>query len=139
MAEYDVSDIIGKTLYPVRVIDVYDHPDGNIIGSINPPAPAGIVYSWVNGADGSLWWMFESKNSNLGNQYGSYYIKQVGGIFDVQALRAQGVITIKEKEALEKQKKKDTLDRIGDIVKWAAGIIAGAVLTKAVFDYKRKK
>lgn len=63
----------------------------------------------------------------------------MGGVFDVQALRAQGVITIKEKEALEKSKKKDTLDRIGDIVKWAAGIIAGAVLTKEVFDYKKKK
>jgi len=136
MAQYDVSDVIGKTLYPTRPLDVYDHPGGNVIGTVSPPNPAGVVYSWVQGSDGSIWWMFNSYNSNLTNTTGNYYIEHDPGSFDVQALRQQGVITVKEKIEQAKKDNEDLVSRIGDIVKWIALTIAGGLVVKAVVERK---
>lgn len=134
MAQYSIADIIGKTLYPNTTLNVYDHPDGNVIGTVTPPNPAGVVYSWVTGAGGAIWWMFQGNNSNLANQYGSYYILQAPGVFNVQALTQQGVITIAQKIAQQKAQNESTFQKIEDMVKWLALTILGGIITKSVLD-----
>lgn len=132
MALYDIADIINKTLFPVKTVDVYDSPDGNIIGTVSPPNAAGVVYSWVYGRDGSIWWMFEDNNSNLQNMYGSYYIKHDPSAFNVSSLTEQGVITTAQKIAQQKEANMTTYQKIEQIVKWVGIGIAGVIITKAI-------
>ena len=132
---YNVTDIIGKTLFPTTKVNVYDSPDGNIIGSVAPPDPAGVVYSWVIGSNGALWWMFDAGFSNLpANEYGSYYIKQTPGIFNVQTLQQQGVLTILQQIQQQKQQNETTIQKIGDMLKPLFLIIAGGIVVKGIID-----
>jgi hypothetical protein len=103
---YNSEQILEKTLFAQQKVPVYDDPPdygGKIIGYVLPGNPVGIVYSYL-AADPTkgrqnLWWMFYPA-SNYGNYY---YAEQVGGYYDVEALRAQGVISTEEQAAKEEE------------------------------------
>lgn len=136
---YNVSDIVTMSLFPVKTVNIYDHPDGNIIGTVSPPNSAGIVYSWIVGPDGSVWWMFDASQSNMpANTYGAYYIKQEPNAFNVNALQQQGVLTIQQEIAQQKDAQKTTLDKVLEVVKWAVIVFAGAIIVKGFIDKKTK-
>jgi hypothetical protein len=101
---FDVEDIIGKTLFPRVMVDVYNNTPGSggtKIGTVASGNPAGVVYSWVTDkVSKKLWWQFiDSSNGKF------YYIEHVTGRFDISNLKQQGVLTTAQK--VEEQKKKE--------------------------------
>jgi hypothetical protein len=133
---YDVSDIVGKTLFPKSTVDVYSNTPSNggkKIGTINSGNPAGVVTSWVTDkATNHIWWQFmDSKGAY-------YYIEHAAGRFDVSSLKQQGVLTTEQK--VEEQKKKEQAaadadkpwyeqltDNVGSTVKPILWLVGGAI------------
>ena len=149
---YNVSDIIGKTLYTKQAVNVYSTvPPYNgskpmsdfLLGTIPAGKPAGVVYSYLN-ADpanrrASLWWMFEPAS----NYSRTYFIEHQAGIFDVKALREQGVISTLEKIEEEKKKEEDAnapwyTKLAGQALPWIAAIVLGGIAIKAILSRPTK-
>lgn len=102
---YSADDVLDKTLYASKRIPVYRAappvPAGMStapVAYVEPGQPVGIVYSYLdpdplNGRP-NLWWMFYPASN-----YSDYYFtEQVGGYYDVSSLRAQGVLSLVEKQ-----------------------------------------
>lgn len=100
---YSVNQIIGRTLFAKVRVNAYTLPDytgyAQLWGSFAPGTPIGVVDSWVQDrATGAIWWAFR-------DVYGkAYYVKHVGGAFDVDALKDQGALTVEEQRAAEDAK-----------------------------------
>lgn len=65
--------VIGKVLVAKRNNNVYDVPFGNVIGVINEGLSTAPIYSYSQGNDGSVWWMFDY--TIPGQSPGAYYVK----------------------------------------------------------------
>lgn len=136
---YSVADVVGKTLYAKAKVPVYRDANDNAqpFGYVAAGQPVGVVFSWldVNPAYNRsvLYWMFQATAG------GFYYTKQIGGYYDVDALRAQGVITVEEKIEEEKEKADEAsmnpielmIHRYG---KYAIYTIIGVVAVKAAIQ-----
>lgn len=96
---YSAQDIVGKTLYAVRRIPVRRLPadDAPIVTYIVPGQPVGVVYSFLEPRAGrsTLYWQFKDSN-------GPYYTPHQENFYDLDQLRAQGVLTLEEKKEAEK-------------------------------------
>lgn len=92
MADFELSDLINKTLIAKKAVKVYDLPGRNEIGVVQPGNPVGVVYSWV-GPDlaGNIYYAFQ----NPGGVF--YYTKHEKGVYDISALKRQGVISVQDK------------------------------------------
>lgn len=97
---YSASDIIGKTLIAKTKVNIYRNPTDNseLLGYVNAGQPVGVVYSYLEPSAiqnrSGFYWAF--------NQNGIYYYsKQDPGLYDVSALKQQGVLTTSEKVAAE--------------------------------------
>ena len=104
MPTYNISQIIGKTMYAVKTVQVYNLPYDNQqpIRSINAGQPIGTVYSFVlpTTGRGDSYFMFYSLTGQ------AYYIKYESGNLRI----TEGALTIEEAEAA----KRDWLDKIAD-------------------------
>lgn len=134
MPLYDMADIIDKTLVAQQQLNVYDSPDGNIIGTVEPGEPAGVVYSWVTGAGGTIWFMFESNDSNMVNELGSYYIPNLPNSFSIDALQQQGVISTHQKVIDQQKANQSTFDKIANLVKWVGIAFIIGTVGKSLVD-----
>lgn len=114
MATYNANEIVGKTLFAKKKIDVYNSsaPDGKIIYSVNSGDTLGPVYSWVM-KNGALWWQLEWQLE--ANNFGAF-VKHEIGAFDVKALEDQGAQTTLDKINEEKEANKSSFDKIADLV-----------------------
>lgn len=104
MPTYNISQIIGKTMYAVKTVQVYNLPYDNQqpIRLINAGQPIGTVYSFVLPRSGrsDSYFVFQ-------NVYGQeFYVKYEKGNLRM----TEGALTIKEAEAA----KRDWLDKIAD-------------------------
>lgn len=110
MATYNANEIVGKTLFAKKKINVFDSSkaDGKIIYSVNPGESLGVVYSWGMN-NGALWWQLEANN------FGAF-VKHEIGAFDVKALEDQGAQTTLDKIEAEKEANKSTFDKIAELV-----------------------
>lgn len=98
---YDAAQLLDKTLIAAAEVNIYDGvPRAGYmptkIGTVKPGDPVGIVYSYLN-ADlaqnrPQLWWMFQPAS----NWSKPYYAPHAGGLYDVGALRQQGVLSLTE-------------------------------------------
>lgn len=126
---YNVDDVVDKTLYAKSRVPVYDNvppQQRNLVGYVEPGNPVGVVYSYL-AADPTrqrqnLWWMFYPA-SNYSNYY---YAEQVGGYYDVEALRQQGVISIEEKQQKEDLENLPWYEQL--LVKYGKPILIGGVV-----------
>jgi hypothetical protein len=136
---YDVSQLVGKTLFARSDVPVYDGvPDAYgwpvQTGTIRAGAPVGVVYSWVD-ADPTenrptLWWMFQ-------NAGGYYYAPHARGYYDLEKLRDQGVLTDEEIAALEESKNKEWWEKaLGMVIPAAVIAVLGA---SAIRGYLSRK
>ena len=93
---YDVSDLIGKTIYGSGPVDIYKSANDNAVPvqTIPKGQPIGELWSWLNPSSdwnrSNLWFMFWPDGQD------SYYVKY-GPNIDIPALVAQGVLTEKQK------------------------------------------
>lgn len=110
MATYNANEIIGKTLFAKKKINVLDnHADNSkILYSVNTGNSLGPVYSWIM-TNGALWWQLEANNN-------SAFVKHEIGAFDVKALEDQGAQTTLDKINEEKETNKSSFDKIADLV-----------------------
>lgn len=65
--------VVGKVLIAKRNNNVYDSPGGSVIGVINNGSATAPIYSYLQGNDGSVWWMFDY--TIPGQMPGAYYVK----------------------------------------------------------------
>jgi hypothetical protein len=138
MAElYDVSQLVGKTLFAEIDVPVYNSvPDKYGVpakaGTVKAGAPVGVVYSWVdaNPAENrpTLWWVFE-------NQGRYYYAPHAKGMYDLEKLRDQGVLTDEELEQLKAQQNKEWWEKALKIaLPSIAVIVLGSVALKGLIN-----
>ena len=101
---YDVSDIIGKTLFAKQTVAVYrgdQVPNGKPFAYVKPNAPVGVVYSYLSpGSTGrvNVWWQYYDDVN------GAYYSEMTVGRYSVEAIRQQGVLSTQEKIEAEQIK-----------------------------------
>jgi hypothetical protein len=134
-SNYSADDILDKTLYASQRIPVYTAAppytgSETPIGYVEAGQPVGIVYSYLN-ADptrgrGNLWWMFYPAS----NYSDYYYTEQVGGYYDVSSLRAQGVLSLTEKQAAADNANKPWYEQL--ISKYGPWILGTIVIAAAV-------
>jgi hypothetical protein len=102
MATYSADQIIGKVLIAKKSVALrrYPSPSGKVGYTASPGASLGTVQTWVHesGPGSPLWWSFLDSNGK------PYYVRHEEGAFNLQNLKDQGVITVKEQT--EQQKKK---------------------------------
>lgn len=130
---FNVADIIGKTLIARTQVSVYKRPDSATkpIGYVVAGNPVGVVYSWVGpdrAADGiKIWWIYTD------SPHGTYYSPHEPGIYDVNALRQQGVLSTKEKIDQEADKNLPWYERL--IKQYGIWVVGGVVAAAAVKGY----
>jgi len=121
---YSADQIIGKTLYAKEDIPVKRLPNDTapVVFTAKKNSPLGTVYSWLAPQPGirkNLWWMFYDSNKK------AYYIEHKEGRFDVDNLKEQGALTVKEQQAAKKKENESTKDFIERLFKYA--LVAGGV------------
>lgn len=111
---YDVGDILDKTLWAQKTVPVLRSPNDSAVpfGEVHAGNPIGVVFSYLEASPAAnrsnLYWMFMEPGYN-GKPY---YVKHEPNAFDLQALRDQGIISIKEKEEQEKQANRPWYDQL---------------------------
>jgi len=121
--DFEASDIIGKTLYaktrvPLKRTAWDDEP---VTGYAEPGQAVGVVHTWVDPRPGrkNLWWAFVASNGSW------YYTEHIGGRYDLDKLRDQGVKTIQEKVEDAKPLAEKITDKLAKTVITAAFVYAG--------------
>lgn len=115
---FDISEIIGKTLFGLKDVNIYHLPStaSGIIKTVVAGQPVGVVYSYVE-REGAIWWQLQN----------SGYVKHQKGTFSTSALKDQGAI-----DELTKNTKPTTgaqvLETLYKTLKWALPLIAIAVI-----------
>lgn len=123
---YNAEDIVGKTLFAKRAVDLSRSAGGNTVFTAKAGDALGVVYSWVTkeSSDGmKLYWMFYDANKR------PYYAKHETGAFDVNSLTQQGVTTTLEQIKAEKRDSETLPDKIG---RWLGiGLLGFGVISLA--------
>lgn len=148
-AVFQAGALVGKTLIAERKVIVINS-SGNPVGYVNQGQPVGVVYSWLDikpGVRPVLWWQFELNG-------GFYYVAHQQNLFNVSAIKKQGVLTLDEiyKKELEKadNESRGWLSKMLGLpsqssvasglsnVLVTGGLIAGAVYLIGVYIKKNK-
>ena len=132
---YSAADIVNKTLIAKSKVPIYRLPydSAEMLGYVNPGESVGLVYAWIdaNPAAGrnNLWWQFAPAYG--GGSY--YYAPHKEGLYNVNSLREQGVITTLEKIEAEKKKQEAAnqpwyMAMLKTALPWVAAIALGAAI-----------
>jgi hypothetical protein len=139
---YDAAQLLDKTLIAAQEVSIFDGvPRAGYmptkIGVVKVGNPVGIVYSYIN-ADlaenrDNLWWMFNGS----ADWKKPYYAPHAGGLYDVSALREQGVLSLTEQAQKEADANKPWYERILDnVLPVAAVVIVGAAFIRGYMSRK---
>lgn len=98
---YNAAQIVGKTLFAKRQIGLKRSPfdSAPIIYNVSAGQPVGVVYSYLLPKEGrsNLYWVYKDSNGK------EYYSEHLPGIYDINAITAQGgkdtLTIVKEQEA----------------------------------------
>lgn len=122
---YELTDIIDKTLYAKRPVQILKLPyDGaQVLYTVGPGQLVGVVDTYFlpspqNGRT-KIYWGFLDINNN------PYYAAHEVGAYDLEALQAQGLLSIQEQDIIDQYPEWYTL--AGDVVGQAKGLIWYAV------------
>lgn len=95
---YNVTDIVGKDLYAKSRVEIKNEPfdDAPAQSYVDPGGWVGNVFSYLDVAAGrsTVYWMFE----NAGRYY---YAAHEPGLYDLNKLKEQGVLSEEEKSTPE--------------------------------------
>lgn len=102
MPTYSITDIIGKTLYAKKVVPLHQYPQDSsaVLMRIQPGGLVGVVdtYFLPSGQDRKkIYWGFVDANGR------AYYAPHETGMYDVESLQGQGILTIQEQIELEQE------------------------------------
>lgn len=123
-----------KTLYSIAPVEVKNGPwdDAEVIYVIQPGNIVGTVYSFVEPKEGRAHLYWQMKDT-----FGvDVWIAHKPGIFDLNQLRAQGLLTIQEKDIIEDYPEwyELTTDLVGQagglLLKVGLGILAIKIIPK---------
>lgn len=125
---YNAAQIVGKTLYAYRDVEITRNPSNGAtsVFTVKAGAPIGIVYSFLSPKTGrsNLWWVFQDANKR------EYYAEHKSGLYDFRAINAQGAkdteTIIKEAEQATQPAREFWSNKITII----AGLILAAYLLK---------
>lgn len=126
---YELADIVDKSLYAKRTVPILRLPydDADVLFSVGPGQVVGVVdtYFLPNPANGrtKIYWGFLDVDGN------PYYAAHEIGAYDLEALQAQGLLSIEEKDLV--QDYPEWYNLAGDVIGQAKGLIwyaVGAVL-----------
>jgi hypothetical protein len=128
--------MIDKTIIAAGTVPVYLHANDSASPSysIASGQPIGVLYSWLT-ADpaynrSELWFMFEDSGGT------PYYTKWGPGMYNFNALEAQGVMTDEQKAAAEAAANKPWYEKlVGQILPWVVGAIVVGAAVKGGFTY----
>jgi hypothetical protein len=100
MATFSADQIVSKTLIARRAVNLKRLPqdDAKTIYTVPAGGTVGVVYSWTGGNTSPLWWMFYDENQK------TYYAKHESGAFDIDTLKDQGALDVKQQAEAEKEK-----------------------------------
>lgn len=98
MATFSADQIVGKNLLARRPVQLKRLPSDDAKTTYTVPAGAsvGVVYSWTGGQTSPLWWMFYDANGK------TYYAKHESGAFDIDAIKDQGALDVKQEAEAKK-------------------------------------
>lgn len=139
---YDAWEIVDKTLVAAQEVNIFDGaPRAGYtptkIGTVKAGNPVGVVYSYLE-ADlaqnrQTLWWMFHP----TAEWRKPYYAPHASGLYDVDALRQQGVLSLTEQAQKEADANKPWYERIlGQVLPVAAVVVIGAAFIRGYMSRK---
>jgi len=132
-ATYDISDMIGNTIYATIPMAVYIHADDSASPDHIVPAgqPIGVLYSWLNPSASydrqELWFMYWPDDMDQ-----PYYTKYGPG-YNFPALAAQGVQTTQQKADAAALAAKPWYEQA--IIKYGPYILGTALIGVAIKAY----
>lgn len=130
---FNAADIVDKTLIARNTVPVYSYPDDSLQPKswVSKGDPVGVVYAWigVNPAEGidHLWWQFWDGIN------GAYYAPHEAGLYDVDALKQQGVLSEKEQAIKKEEENMPWYERL--IKKYGGYVLLAVVGAAAVKGY----
>lgn len=137
MPIYSADQIIDKALFarvPVNVLRTAEDT-AKPVYTAKPGERIGTVYAWLDvkpGTRKNLYWMFYDQNNK------PYFVEHAEGRFNVDDLKEQGAITVKEQIEADRKKNLSATDKITNALK-AAGIGLGIFLLAKSFIETRNK
>lgn len=132
---YSAGDIVNKTLVAKSRVPIYRLPyDGaELLGYVEPGQTVGMVYAWLAADPAAgrslLWWQFAPAYG--GSAY--YYAPHQEGLYNVNSLKEQGVMTTLEKIEEEKRRADQAaqpwyMSMLRTALPWVAAIAIGAAI-----------
>ena len=128
--------MVGKTIIAAGTTPVYLHANDSASAaySVQTGQPIGVLYSWldVNPAQdrSELWFMYWPDNGD------PYYTKWGAGMYNFNALEAQGVMTDEQKAAAAAAANKAWYEKLlSDVAPWVIGAVAVGAVIKGGFAY----
>lgn len=117
MAQFNVEDIIGKTLYAAKSVPIKRRPEDALpaIKTIPPGGTVGIVDSYIlpkTGRNVNMYWMIKEGNSFV-------YAEHIADRFNFQKLGPQGVKSLEEIQEEEAAANETLTDKIFRLVTYA--------------------
>ena len=137
--QYNVADILDKTLIAAKDIPVYAYSSTaqGAIAYVKRGDPVGIVRAWIQPSgtdtDRRLWWQFWPAT----NYSSVYYAPHEEGMYDISALREQGVLSQKEKLEEEEEKDLPWYERL--IKRYGIWVVIAILGSAAISGYLGKK
>ena len=133
--EFTADQIIGKTLIakiPVKITRVADD-NANIIFTAEPGESIGVVQSYLLPGTNrkTLYWVFKDSNGRF------YYTSHKPGKFNIEALQAEGALTLQQQQAAAEEKNKTLSQRIFASIQNLALIGAGAYIIANYFKSRK--
>ena len=128
MATFAADQIINKTLYAKKELNKRREPstDSEIVGTTEVGQAVGKVFSYVNGKDARLWWMFLPANGT------PFYVAHKEGNFSQTALKEQGAQTVSQVAQAEIDKNKTWYEKAAESASESASDTYGTVKKIAI-------
>lgn len=118
---YSVYDVVGKSLYTVQEVTKYRWPedDSPVFGTIPAGTFVGVVETYLepNANRENFYWGFKNPDGSM------FYTIHKQGLYDLQKLRDQGLLTDAEKNTPEwlTQAKQLLMPVLGAALVWKLG------------------
>jgi hypothetical protein len=134
MATFNAADIIGKTLVAKTQVPLLRLPndDAEIVYTVSPGQSLGVVQSYLlpSANRTNLYWQFKDQNNKF------YYSEHKQGIYNIDELSNQGVLTLQQQQAAATEANLTTGDKIFRLIKNALLIGAGVYLVNTIIKKK---
>jgi len=132
---YDADQIINKTLFAKVPVQIKRVPEDSAKSVFNVFAGqrVGKVYSWLDikpGVRSKLYWMMYDDNNK------PYFVEHDEGRFNLEDLKEQGAVSVKEQIEAERRKNLSLEEKIFQAVKIGGIGLAVVLIAKSFIERK---